>query len=81
MRYEVITRLKAQQALDRVASHFGPQGLGLNIIAKDESGMVFQGGGGHVAITVQRAEAEKTTLEIETREWDYAVRRFMEEIH
>ena len=81
MRYEVTTSLKPQQALDRVAAHFGPQGLGLEITAKDESSLVFQGGGGHVAVMVQPSDTAKTTLEIETREWDHAVRQFMAEIH
>ena len=81
MRYEVTTSLKPQQALDRVVAHFGPQGLGLDITAKDDSCLVFQGGGGHVAVTVQPRDTSKTTLEIETREWDQAVRQFMAEIH
>jgi hypothetical protein len=81
MRYELTTSLKPQQALDRAAAYFGPKGFGLEITTKDESCLVFQGGGGHVAVTVQPRDAAKTTLEIETREWDRAVRQFMAEIH
>jgi hypothetical protein len=81
MRYEVTTSLKPQQALDRAITYFGPQGFGLEITTKDESCLVFQGGGGHVAVTVQPGDTAKTTLEIETREWDHAVRQFMAEIH
>jgi hypothetical protein len=40
---------------------------------------VFKGGGGYVAITAQ--PGDKTTLELETREWDRAVRQFMAEVH
>jgi hypothetical protein len=33
--------------------------------------LVFQDGGGHIAATAE--PGAKTTLEIETREWDYPV--------
>jgi hypothetical protein len=41
--------------------------------------MVFEGGGGYVAITVQ--PGEQTTLEPERRGWDRAVREFMKRVH
>jgi hypothetical protein len=42
-------------------------------------GLVFQGGGGHIAVTAQ--PGAETTLELETREWDYAVEKFMARVH
>jgi hypothetical protein len=79
MRYEVTTTLTPQEALERASIHFGPQGEGLEITGRDERGVVFQGGGGYVAVTAQ--PGEKTVLEIETREWDWAVQQFMGQVH
>ncbi len=72
MRYEVTTTLTPQQALERASAHFGPQGVGLDITRRDGGGIVFDGGGGYVAVTAQ--PGEKTVLELETREWDRVVR-------
>jgi hypothetical protein len=58
--------------------HFGPNGAGLYLIRQTNLSLVFQGGGGHVAIQAQ--PGQKTTLDIETREWDFAVREFMAQV-
>jgi hypothetical protein len=79
MRYEVTTKLTPQEALARAIAYFGPGGQGLAIMSQGDLSLVFQGGGGHVAITAQ--PGDKTTLELETREWDYAVRQFMAAVH
>jgi hypothetical protein len=79
MRYEVTTELTPQEALERAIAYFGPGGQGLEITSKGDAYLVFQGGGGHVTVTAQ--PRDKTTLELETREWDRAVRQFMAEVH
>jgi hypothetical protein len=79
MRYEVTTTLTPREALDRAAVHFGPGGMGLDVSSRDERCITFQGGGGYVTVTAQ--PGEKTTLELETREWDYAVQQFMRQVH
>jgi len=78
MRYQVTTALTPHEALEHAMAHFGPGGLGLAVTSQTPLGLVFQGGGGYVAVMVQ-ADAE-TTLELETREWDYAVRQFMGQV-
>jgi hypothetical protein len=75
MRYEVATELTPRQALERALAEFGPGGLGLQMTSQANLGLVFQGGGGYIAITAQPGAT--TTLELETREWDYAVQQFM----
>jgi hypothetical protein len=79
MRYEVTTTLTPQEALEHAIAHFGPHGEGLDLTGRDERGIVFQGGGGFVAVTAQAGE--KTVLEFETREWDRAVQQFMRQVH
>lgn len=79
MRYEVTTTLTPQEALERAIAYFGHGGQGLEITSKSDLSLVFQGGGGYVAITAR--SGDNTTLDLETREWDYAVRQFMAEAH
>jgi len=78
MRYEVTTGLTPREALDHAITYFGPGGAGLQLLAQTPLSLVFQGGGGHVAMTVQPGAC--TTLELETREWDGAVHHFMAQV-
>jgi len=79
LRYEVITKLTPQEALAHAIAYFGRGGQGLEITSQGDLSLVFQGGGGYVAIIAQ--PGDKTTLDLETREWDWAVRQFMAEVH
>lgn len=83
MRYEVTIKLTPEDAVQQAIGHFGAQDVGLDLTHQSEVGLVFTGGGGHVAVTVSPAEAsnKKTTVELETREWDYAVQQFMSKVH
>jgi hypothetical protein len=80
MRYDVTTTLTPQQIVERASAHFGPQGFGLENTSRDDGCLVFEGGGGYVAITIQSGDRE-TTVELETREWDRAVEQFMRQVH
>ena len=75
MRYQVTTARTAREALEQALADFGPGGLGLQLTAQTNLSLVFQGGGGHIAVTA--APGALTTLDIETREWDYGVQQFM----
>ena len=61
MRYEVNTKLTPQEALERADAYFGRGGQGLEITSQGDLSLVFQGGGGYVAITAQ--PGDKTTLD------------------
>lgn len=43
---------------------------------RDPCCVYFSGGGGHLLVTAAKEEG-KTTVDLESREWDYHVRRFM----
>ena len=75
MRYQVTTPLTPREALEQALADFGPGGLGLQLTSQTNLNVVFQGGGGHIAVTAQ--PGAETTLDLETREWDYAVKQFM----
>ena len=79
MRYQTTTALTPRQALEQAIADFGPGGVGLQVTSQHNLGLVFQGGGVHIAVTAQ--PGTETTLELETREWDYAVQQFMAQLH
>jgi hypothetical protein len=79
MRYQVLTKLSPQETIARAKAHFGPHGVGLDVLDEHETCVTFQGGGGHVSVVACTGE-KKTTVDLETREWDYAVRQFMHEV-
>ena len=53
MRYQVTTPLTPREALEQALTDFGPGGLGLQLTSQTNLSLVFQGGGGHIAVTAQ----------------------------
>ena len=78
-RYSVQTRLSPEESIVRAVAYFGPGGLGLEVSDQAECCVTFRGGGGHVWANAT-TEAKKTTVELETREWDIQGREFMRKI-
>lgn len=75
MRYGTETKLSTSEVLDKSAEYFGEGGLGLEVTSRDECCISLTGGGGHVTVTV--TEGDKTSIDVETREWDYQVKKFL----
>jgi hypothetical protein len=50
MRYEVTTGLTPRETLEQAIAYFGRGGVGLQAISQTPHSLLFQGGGGHVAI-------------------------------
>ena len=79
-RYSVETKLSTEEAIKKATAFFGEGGLGLEMTEQNPCCLYFEGGGGHVLVTASEGEKKKTTVVLETREWDYQVRQFMREI-
>lgn len=75
MRYGTETKLSTSAVLDRVSEYFGEGGLGLAETSRDACCISLEGGGGDVTVTV--TEGDKTSVDVETREWDYQVEKFL----
>ncbi|MBN1847947.1 MAG: hypothetical protein JW932_05120 [Deltaproteobacteria bacterium] len=73
------TRLSHERIEQKITTFFGPKGLNLTLIKKDPDNMVFEGGGGYVDITIC-AEDKENRVDIVTQEWDYQVKKFLEEL-
>ncbi len=70
------TSLDMASVLDRASAYFGAEGLGLEEQEREDCRIVFEGGGGHVALTVRDGE-EGRVVDIESREWDHPVKEFL----
>ncbi len=78
-RYSKESKLQIDEVLRRAVDFFGT-GLGLTVAERTECCLSFEGGGGHVTVSAARCEPDRTDVDLETREWDYQVKKFMEEI-
>ena len=78
-RYSVETRKSTGEVIRKAVAYFGEEGHGLSLEMEDPCCVTFEGGGGHVSVTASRVEG-KTKVELETREWDYQVKKFMAQV-
>ncbi|MBN1261144.1 MAG: hypothetical protein JXB35_10730 [Anaerolineae bacterium] len=79
MRYGVKTKMDSAAAIEKAIAYFGEEGLGLEVVEKSDCCAKFEGGGGFVNVFLDNKEG-KTEVTLETREWDYHVKKFMQEI-
>ena len=76
--YQIETKLSPEQVMEKATTYFGPGGLGLERHKENPCCLYFEGGGGHVSVSA--GAGNKTTVDLETREWDYHVKKFMGQI-
>ncbi len=77
-RYGKETRRSLEQVLERTLAFFGPGGLGMTVEAQDECSIRLSGGGGYVVLQALPCESGRTSVTLETREWDAQAIRFLE---
>lgn len=65
--------------LQKAIAFFETNG-GLALERQSPTMVYFIGGGGHVQVTAEPTEADKTEVDIQTREWDYDVKQFLKEL-
>jgi hypothetical protein len=76
---ETTSKLSPEDAIKRAVKFFGPQGYGLKVKEQAPCCVEFEGGGGGVAVTAS-AEGKGSKVELESREWDYQVKEFIQKI-
>jgi hypothetical protein len=77
-RYGVDTKLSPEEVVQKAVDFFGENGVGLEVVDRSQCCARFEGGGGHVSVTVN--QGDKTEVELVTREWDYDVKRFVRQV-
>lgn len=78
-RYSVESATSPEEVVEEAKVFFGEEGLGLEITSETPCCVTFRGGGGHVTVAASDKEG-KTEVDLETREWDYHVKRFMHQV-
>jgi hypothetical protein len=73
------TKIKPEEVIKKAVQFFGPGGYGLKIIQQDAGSVSFEGGGGGVRVTACTDE-KGTSVDLETREWEFQLREFVDKI-
>jgi hypothetical protein len=76
MKLSTKSKLKPEEVIERAVTFFGPGGYGLKPQDKGNCCIEFEGGGGGVRVTASK-EKKGSTVDLESREWDYQVREFI----
>ena len=77
LRYSIETKLSSDAVRKEALTYF-VNGFGLKTVSDESDTLCLEGGGGQ--ITMMFCPGTTTTIEIETQEWDNAVRDFMSKI-
>jgi hypothetical protein len=67
------------EVLDRASKFFGKDGLGLTETERNPCCIFFEGGGGHVSITLVE-EKNHRSVNLETREYDFQAQEFLQKL-
>ena len=73
------TRLSAGDIIERASKYFGKGGEELQETQRNPCCISFEGAGGYVSVSVVD-EAKHRNVDVESREFEYQARRFLEKI-
>ncbi|MDH7508846.1 MAG: hypothetical protein QHH00_05555 [Methanomassiliicoccales archaeon] len=76
MRFGAHTGLSPDQVVEKAIDYFGK--LGLAIVERGDNYVLLQGGGGRVRVSA--CKNGRTDVDIISEEWDYHVKRFIQQI-
>jgi hypothetical protein len=70
------TKLSAEEIISLASEYFGKGGVGLEEKDRNSCCISFEGGGGHVSVTIVEG-ANAQNVDVETREWEYQAKEFL----
>jgi hypothetical protein len=70
------TRLSAEEIIRLASDSFGKEGAGLEEKSRNDCCISFEGGDGHVIVTIGEGE-DKNSVDVETREWEHQAKEFL----
>ena len=75
LKLSISTKLKPEEVIKKALGFFGPDGHGLKVTEQSDTCASFEGGGGGVEVTTCTDE-KGTSVDLETREWEYQIQEF-----
>ncbi|MFC2051430.1 hypothetical protein ACFLT4_01695 [Chloroflexota bacterium] len=79
LKLNVRTKRKPDEVVKKALEFFGPGGYGLKVTEQNDTCAYFEGGGGEIAVT-SCTDDKGTSVDMETREWEYQVKEFASKI-
>lgn len=79
LKLNVRTKLKPEEVVKKALEFFGPGGYGLKVTEKSDTCAYFKGGGGGVQVTTC-SDDKGTSVDLETREWEYQIKEFVRRV-
>jgi hypothetical protein len=79
MKLSTKSKLSSEEVIKRAVKFFGPQGYGLKVEEEGNCCATFEGGGGGVRVSVTE-QKKGSTVDVESQEWDFQVKAFLEKI-
>ena len=79
LKLNVRTKRKPEEVVKEALGFFGPGGHGLKVTQQSDTCASFEGGGGGIDVTACTDDQE-TSVDLETREWEYQVKEFARKI-
>lgn len=73
------TKLSAEEIISLASDFFGREGAGLEEKSRNSCCITFEGGGGLVIVTLGEGEG-KSSVDVETREWEYQAKEFLDKL-
>jgi len=70
------TRLSAEEIISVASDFFGKEGIGLEEKSRNSCCISFEGGGGHVSVTIGEGDSRQS-VDVETREWEHQAKEFL----
>ncbi len=79
LKLNVRTKHKPDEVVKKALEFFGPGGYGLKVTEQSDTSASFEGGGGSVSVTAC-TDDKGTSVDLETREWEYQVKEVASKI-
>jgi len=68
-----------EEVIKRAVKYFGPGGYGLKVVEEGNCCASFEGAGGGVRVTATE-QKKGSTVDIESREWDFQAKEFLDKV-
>jgi len=73
------SRLKPEEIIKKAVEYYGPKGYGLKVTEEDTCNVYLVGGGGSVRVSAAAGQ-KGSSVDIESVEWDYQTKEFLNKI-